>query len=470
MRNGVEQVKALRQVATEWNDQYAEARRKLITYKRKVAAFRQVHCVPVSFLFTYLSIYLPTYLSTYYVCTSTDGYTFVLQTLFERLKERNDPQISYIMRTIDDTIIEEFIDRFRGCSMSVDAIISNMGYTLPVSTANQCVGELVTVPVEEEEAVANFTRPGEANVFQFTASMHDNTDYEGYPEDPSILSLECSKSQLSDRTGGSTGSLPARYKQLDKHSNPDTGERRYSPRKQPGLSSFGAGRLDPQIVVNPRPVVSRGAGFRLANRKGDISDHDLQMASLSRSRTDGDLTGLALHGTGQGSPDSPDTGRIVHIMRSQMVAEGNLQSNQPERVLTEEELAELASHEKSFESIADSLSSKDRKPVKLPRGPRQLGKVMIGSRKPPKALKTTHPDMAGPPDMMAVPYKKTNFMNPTRARPLKVKAAEERIRKEEAGKATEEIRPLSSTNYGGLYVISSYKDEHPYHVGGTQSA
>ncbi|CAE7767417.1 unnamed protein product, partial [Symbiodinium microadriaticum] len=167
---------------------------------------------------------------------------------------------------------------------------------------------------------------------------------------------------------------------------------------------------------------------------------------------------LRLLGTPSRRPESPDTDRIVDIMRSHMAAEGMLQSGQPDRVLTEEELGELASGNKSFESIADSLSSSSKSSPKASKE-RQLGKVVIGSRKPPKALKTIHAMMTDTPEVTPVPYK-TNFRSPTANRPIKMKRSK---RREATSGSVDYIRPMSSTNYGGLYVISSYKEEHPVH-------
>lgn len=47
--------------------------------------------------------------------------------MLKRLKEKHDPQLSSIMRTLDDSVIFNFIDCYKGCTMSVDAILQHIG-------------------------------------------------------------------------------------------------------------------------------------------------------------------------------------------------------------------------------------------------------------------------------------------------------------------------------------------------------
>ena len=44
----------------------------------------------------------------------------------KRLSEIKNPNTANILRLIDDSMINEFIDKYKGNSMSVDAIIYNM--------------------------------------------------------------------------------------------------------------------------------------------------------------------------------------------------------------------------------------------------------------------------------------------------------------------------------------------------------
>jgi hypothetical protein len=370
------------------------------------------------------------------------------------LRERNDPQTSDIMRTIDDHTIENFIDRFKGCAMSLDAIIHNMGSTLTPSDSNKCIGNLITVPSEESVAAENFARPGDAEVFQFTASYYDD-DSNGYdqqfPDEESVDSLHYSQSGMSM----SSGSSPSRYKKISKPSGS-------SPKKKLGMGSIGVGKKDSlEILVNPRPIVSRGAGFYATNPKAAHSYAEMTERMYQGSRS-GIMLGVGFPMDDSLSrPASADSQKLVHHVKLQLMAEGKLQSSQPDKILTDEELQTLATNNKSFDSIADSISSSKSSSYRVAKPPRDLGKVVIGSRKPPIALKTTHADMISGPYDTPVPFKRPPKYGPGS------NALKKPIKKCPAAtpplSAGEKVRPLSSTNYGGLYVISSYKDEHPMH-------
>lgn len=350
------------------------------------------------------------------------------------------------MRTIDDHTIEVFIHKFKGCAMSLDAIIHNMGSTLQPSASNLSVGNLISVPSEETVTAENYAKTGESDVFQFTAS--------GFEDDGNVGNVEYLREEMSLSSGESS---PSRYKKVSRGL-------KTSPKKQLGMGSIGVGKRDSlEILVNPRPIISMGAGFRSANPKAFNPGN----GSGRRSRGGNSAgLGVGLSEELDGStvrPASADSQKLVHHVKLQLQAEGKLQSSQPDKILTEEELQNLASNKISFESIADSLSSASKSSFRVARAPRNLGKVVISNRKPPIALKTTHADMTNGPYDAPVPYKKPPKYGPGSSA-VKRTGAKKTYRDATPPLSTsEKIRPLSTTNYGGLYVISSYKEEHPSH-------
>ena len=219
------------------------------------------------------------------------------------------------MRTIDDHAIECFIDKFKGCAMSVDAIIQNLGSTLHLSTSNKCVGNLMDVPDDNEATMEDYERTGEADVFQFTASCNDRLD-EPYYDGLEVMSL-------GDSSGGS--SSVSRYRKLPKRGSTGEGPRTNtgSPKKQLGMGTFGAPKRDAlEFMVNPRPIVSRGAGFRSANPRASPESREKPLMGVGYSMSLGSLEN-------ETRPGSADSQKLLHALKSQLLVEGKLQSEQP---------------------------------------------------------------------------------------------------------------------------------------------
>mmetsp|Transcript_16021 Transcript_16021/g.24164 ORF Transcript_16021/g.24164 Transcript_16021/m.24164 type:complete len:622 (-) Transcript_16021:86-1951(-) len=423
IKKNIAQVKSLRDTVREHNEEYSSSRRKEIQYRRKVNAFRQK--------------------------------------LFERLKEKNDPQIRDIMRVIDDHTIECFIERFKGCSMTVDAVLAYIGDTLPLQRSNKSVANMSGVLPNSELTEINMGRTGETGVFQFNASV-----------------FECDG---SERPGSVSMDDVSRFKKITQSC-----PRSNSPKKR-GLGALGSTKhsCDPFTVATPGqyPVVSRAAGFRPVktdlpfvrsftstspSKAKDIWHKVVSTAPTNseRSSSPGVLIGQGQHQSvcsmeiSDSRPCSPPTAYFMNAIKTELAASGNLQSVQPDKVLTDEELLDLAAHDKTFDSIADSLScssgsSKRRNSLKTRKqiSPRHLGQVVVGSRKPPRALKTVPAVLDGNPDCTPVPYSK-HIMSPNHSRKL---GGRERP-KTEAHMLEKAVKlPLSSTNYGDLYVVSSYK-------------
>jgi hypothetical protein len=59
-----------------------------------------------------------------------------LQKLHTRLKEKHDPQLTSIMRTLDDNVIFNFIETYKGCTMSIDAILVHIGANVKLTSSS----------------------------------------------------------------------------------------------------------------------------------------------------------------------------------------------------------------------------------------------------------------------------------------------------------------------------------------------
>jgi len=89
-------VKQFRGTAVDHKGEYARQKKREIDIKKKMAAFKEK--------------------------------------LHKRLREKNDPQLSSIMRTLDDAVIFNFIESYKGCTMSIDAILQHIGANVAPST------------------------------------------------------------------------------------------------------------------------------------------------------------------------------------------------------------------------------------------------------------------------------------------------------------------------------------------------
>lgn len=133
--------------------------------------------------------------------------------LFNRLREKHDPQLTDIMRTLDDSVIYNFIESYKGCTMSVDAILMHIGANVSPSTS--------ATRTESLEAAASATSPkkiSNVNGFQlkprgvkskgagFRVSQRNKHTWEegqnsfieeGRPQSPSIISMQAMHQHMS---------------------------------------------------------------------------------------------------------------------------------------------------------------------------------------------------------------------------------------------------------------------------------
>jgi len=421
VKKNVAQVKELRDIVHNYQEQYSTTRRKNIQYRRKVNAFRQK--------------------------------------LFERLREKRDPQIRDIMRILDDFTIDQFIERFKGCSMTVDAVISHIGDTLPVQHSNGCVDSISSTSnsVLSDDILGP---AGDIGAFQFNESVYEFDDMESR-DSISVDDVSRFKKQPTSRVSSSS---PKKHK----------------------VSAFGNSERtgDPFLILNPRPIISRGAGFRSINTAARTSspatDESLSKketpqsmsvstapASTQRPNSPGGFFSTQPHyESGYNSeindsrPCSPPTMYFMNAVKSELEANGNLQSEQATAVLDNEEGSEFDGHQKSIESLADSLSSSSVSSklrcfsTKEKKGsPRKLGRVAAGRRKPPK-VKTVPVVLDGNLDCTPVPYSQ-HIISPSHSGKH---VSRERPKREGSRHGPSCSLPLSSTSYGDLYVVSSYKN------------
>ena len=131
------------------------------------------------------------------------------QKLFKRLKEKNDPQVTSIMRSLDDNVIFNFIESFKGCTMSVDAILLHIGVNVTPSTSATDTNKLEEVrPTSAKKAsTSNFPlHPREYKVkgAGFRQNKHHKDGERGHehtdhsrPYSPSVLSVHAMREQMA---------------------------------------------------------------------------------------------------------------------------------------------------------------------------------------------------------------------------------------------------------------------------------
>jgi hypothetical protein len=159
----------------------------------------------------------------------------------------------------------------------------------------------------------------------------------------------------------------------------------------------------------PRECTSKGAGFRQPNKQQQ-QQHNQQQQQSAAPR-----------------PDSPSS-LSVRALHQHMSAEHLLPSMQPDKAISDAELQRLGARATSCDRLRGS---------KHP-----LGKVAVASRRPPRSLKTHR-----------------GGVQRAESQDTEVVLAGRRAANAAAGQEQDALLPtLSSTNYGGMYVISSYKD------------
>lgn len=92
IQSDVEKIKSFREHIPDSRGAYASQKRREIEVRKKLAGFKEK--------------------------------------LFHRLKEKHDSQLTDIMRTLDDSVIFDFIEKYKGCTMSIDAILTHIGASL----------------------------------------------------------------------------------------------------------------------------------------------------------------------------------------------------------------------------------------------------------------------------------------------------------------------------------------------------
>lgn len=284
-KHQVDEVKEIKKIASQRNDSYTEDKRRNNEYQRKISSFRRK--------------------------------------LLERLKEKRDPQVNDIMRTVTSEVIDQFVEKFKGCAMTVDAILYHIGANVPPL---ENTGGLIRIP-----------------------SLND---------DDTKAATETMKPSLQ-RTNS------AKKKEIILDVDNDILNQR-----RERLS----GR-DPNLILNSRDVISRGGGFiaKLPKRKpkrshsppNPFDDPNYQPSISVTDSWDGE------------EHADNSVGRAIDAVREELAGNNMLNDMQPEKFLTDEQLLALGEHKTTFEIVAKSALQemnhrKDRVPVNEKRVPRSL--------------------------------------------------------------------------------------------------
>lgn len=341
-----------------------------------------------------------------------------------RLKEKNDPQISDIMRTIDDNIISEFIENFKGCAMTIDAVLYHLGTNLKMKS-NAVLNEVNKPTLLSSN---NSTMCHSINNDHLDTTTHSSND-------------------IYDNIHAPTPAAPL-HMYMDEYENDiNFDDEKNSVRilHSPVATSMYP-RRDESIKVVPRPMKSMGAGFRsTAKPKSRQSGNPNYNMDIDGFNPFDDINYESSVRQGSQSatsrPLSPSN-KAISVMRNQLSGEKSLLSEQPDITLSSAQLDALAAGTTSFDNIATSSFVDSDSHL-------SLGEDEHFNRKKHKQkveLANTSP-----------PFLKSN-MSSSETELLRLKENKTKVSKRSNNKKIlSKFRALQSRDYDGLYVTTSIK-------------
>ena len=210
-----------------------------------------------------------------------------------------------IMRCVDDSMAHYFMEKYKGCTMSIDAVIHIIGQSLG-----------------SDALPAAYIAPDA--VFQDIDNPHVNKGF-GVRSEQAITS-ESSPSEQSE--GGF-------YMRRESPSEP---------RLLPWNSGIGLTAAGAKVV---------GAGFRAGPCPRPASPGMRALPPVTNARSQrSNSVDLSI---------TPSLKDAVDAVRGQLIMEGLLPSQQPEKILSDDQLRLIASRQSNFDSIAAAIKKQNER-------------------------------------------------------------------------------------------------------------
>jgi hypothetical protein len=355
------------------------------------------------------------------------------------------------MRSLTDQVIQDFIEKHKGCAMSIDAVLDRIGSTLPTQFPHDRSDDPLLSQVDTINQITLFP---ENIPLQYNPS----------PSSPKDLSFQNPFVGSDDLS---------RYKRINKKDEKEKKKTCFLNKHMhhsfslPLTHTISAtispsSSISPEIQVNHRPSLSRGAGFRSPNSK-----YSKQFSSSSFLRSE-NLTSPSQSRPTTSKKDindepSPVPSPIANLNET-IPPSPSVPRNLPEssRLLEDSlSLDSLSLPVPSPVSVSGnhpSLSIQKQRPsptIKGAKGRGLHGGIGVGRPLSGAGGEREIPGIRHDPcqqDLTPAPVPRDPKKNKQRGKNTSVQNNTERI-----GYNTRPL-PLSTTDYGGLYSISSYKN------------
>lgn len=263
--------------------------------------------------------------------------------VLERLEEKSDPLKSTIMRSLSDKVALSVMERYRGFTMSIDAIISLIGSSLGAS-----------VDPRDVRVVGQLSEVG-----------HEPPSYQESPKEVAMEKIlkEMPYSGEYPLVGRSFGSRAASRPAPAAVPEVIPTEESHIP-SPPRISS----PLGRSWNANNPQLKRLGAGFSIFPRTGDnVARMDEDEAEGGRPLV-GKLSTMHQWNMMSDSLDLSLIGdrdtcaqRAIDALIDEMKGQGTLPSLQPERVISDRQIERLGTHDATFDSIAREVKWQKQK-------------------------------------------------------------------------------------------------------------
>ena len=328
--------------------------------------------------------------------------------LRKRLEDQKHPQITYVMRCIDDSMIYHFVEKYKGNNVTVDAIINFLVTSVGAgATETPISGEEieprhrhragwvpVTGPYSPERLVQTLVRstPG----FMPEVGMSLGARLNLNPDPVATLALDDEDIQLLQQAGlskygewglrkGTANDRPlSRSRGWSREAcalrGPADARPPFGGSGKPDGYTIGAGfrgpvtpqRAPPAFVLDAeymdedardpmRPTESFHSVMEAGTKGNPLSVPPAAYlqemhATWANAEKDPFRTGGRLSPTGAPIAEGPpDASEAMVQVEAQMRMEGNLPSQQPIRALSDRQIEMIGKHEKTFDAVAESM-------------------------------------------------------------------------------------------------------------------
>jgi hypothetical protein len=268
--------------------------------------------------------------------------------ILARLKEKNHPLTGRIMRSLTDKEAEAIMERFRGFTMSVDAIIALVGTSLGASGAEAVIQisdavqhEAHSPPPPPSRGGGTVTPGGDGAL----AALPFSSDYplngrsfgsraasRPRPATATLIILDEGGGRGEDRNDGGE----------ERESSPNRGKGRGWNANTPSLKRLGSGFN--VYASGLDPLTGRERASSLSPPRSPPQQQGEDDGRRSRGHPAKEEPNF--------SDSIISTEKAINVLIQEMKAQGTLPSMQPEKVISDRQIERLASHEATFDSIA----------------------------------------------------------------------------------------------------------------------